>query len=127
MSDVRERAKAALEGVTQGPWDSVTDDDVVEAACVISLSEAERRDGFGYCVGGDLLNEDAMFIAAARTLVPELVAENEQLEAEIERLRDLIRRGLAVGDQFRTPYAAGARAELRKAAGMFRDAEVSGE
>lgn len=35
-------------------------------------------------------------------------------DAEIERLHDLIRRGLAYGDQFRTAYAAAARAELRE-------------
>jgi hypothetical protein len=40
------------------------------------------------------------------------------LAAEIERLHALIQRGLAYGDQFRTPYAAAARAELRQAAGM---------
>lgn len=43
---------------------------------------------------------------------------HRELAAEIERLHALIQRGLAYGDQFRTPYAASARAELRRAAGM---------
>jgi hypothetical protein len=43
---------------------------------------------------------------------------HRDLAAEIERLHALIQRGLAYGDKFRTPYAAGARAELRRAAGM---------
>lgn len=46
------------------------------------------------------------------------VMREEQLMGEIDRLHALIRRGLAYGDQFRTPYAAGARAELRASAGM---------
>ena len=50
-----------------------------------------------------------------------------RLLAEIERLHALIQRGLAYGDQFKTPYAAGARAELRRAAGMTpRPAEEVG-
>lgn len=40
------------------------------------------------------------------------------LIADVERLYSLIRRGLAYGDQFRTPVAAAARAELRRMAGM---------
>ncbi|UKH48420.1 hypothetical protein SEA_DUPLICITY_53 [Mycobacterium phage Duplicity] len=67
MSDVAERAKAALEGVTPGPW--------------------EVRDGFVYplairCQLGGLRPRDAEFITAARTLVPELVAEVERLREE---------------------------------------------
>ena len=67
MSDITERAKEALEGVTPG-W--------------------EVRDEFIYplsirCGVGGIWKRDAEFIAAARTLVPELVAE-------VERLRDQI-------------------------------------
>jgi hypothetical protein len=46
------------------------------------------------------------------------LVELANLIAEVDRLRELIRRGLAYGDSFRTPYAAGARVELRRAAGM---------
>lgn len=41
-----------------------------------------------------------------------------RLLAEIARLHSLIQAGLAYGDGFKTLYAAGARAELRRAAGM---------
>jgi len=44
-----------------------------------------------------------------------------ELVAEVERLHELIRRGLAYGDNFRTVYAAAARAELRRMAGMNHD------
>lgn len=45
-------------------------------------------------------------------------ALHRALVAEIARMHALIQRGLAYGDQFRTPLAAGARAELRAMAGM---------
>lgn len=41
-----------------------------------------------------------------------------ELLAEAEQLHELIRRGLPYGDNFRTAYAAAARAELRRMAGM---------
>lgn len=50
----------------------------------------------------------------AAEVVPELIAE-------VEQLHDLIRLGLARGDAFRTPAAAGARAELRRVAGAALD------
>lgn len=67
--DVVARAKAALEGVTEGPW--------------------EMRDSFVYPLSisarlGGIRPGDAEFIAAARSLVPELVAEVEQLREYIE-------------------------------------------
>lgn len=48
----------------------------------------------------------------------QMVAELERLRGEVAQVHILIRRGLAYGDQFRTPLAAGARAELRAMAGM---------
>jgi hypothetical protein len=68
MSDVVERAEAALEGITEGEWDV--------------------RDGFVYplsirCGLGGIWPRDARFIAAARTLVPELLAEVKSLRAQI--------------------------------------------
>lgn len=66
MSDIVERAKAALEGVTEGPWvfDPDRDDYLVSEST-------------GEVVGSQRFNTE--FIAAARTLVPELVAEVERL------------------------------------------------
>lgn len=46
---------------------------------------------------------------------------------EPDRLHALIQRGLAYGDAFRTPYAAGARAELRRIAGMHPRLDSVGE
>lgn len=43
---------------------------------------------------------------------------HRDLVAEIERMYILIQRGLPFGEQFKTPLAAGARAELREMAGM---------
>ncbi|WP_198344273.1 hypothetical protein [Mycobacterium dioxanotrophicus] len=75
MSDVVERAKAALEGVTPEPWDV--------------------RDGFIYplairCGLGAIRPQDADFIAAARTLVPELVAELERARRACRRLGEVV-------------------------------------
>lgn len=76
MSDVVERAKAALEGVSRAPWKmgNRTHPDVVHTP--------------NGCLWHPILGEinhraDGEFIAQARTLVPELVAE-------LERARDLI-------------------------------------
>lgn len=90
--DVVSRAKSALEGVTAGPWKWERS----------MLSGSERGydevlwpgpvDCMSYCYGGtstidgDNLDRDREFIAAARTLVPELVAEVECLRAERDEL-----------------------------------------
>lgn len=90
MSDIVARAKAALESVTDGPW-------VVNRegwACISSGSDSVFHGYFEGSCGdcGDEIHdaasvaisiEDAEFIAAARTLVPELVAEVEKLRAVI--------------------------------------------
>ncbi|AMU78485.1 hypothetical protein SEA_SKINNYPETE_55 [Mycobacterium phage SkinnyPete] len=97
MSDVAERAKALLEGVTDGPWLYIPGGS--EDALVVSESEREPN---AITVGGvsfhpglhvavDLRDGDAEFIAAARTLVPELVAEVERLrEARRDEGRYLV-------------------------------------
>ncbi|WP_185292747.1 hypothetical protein [Mycolicibacterium litorale] len=68
--DIVERAKAVLEGVTEGPWELI--------------GGGEYVTGVSICVApddGGVTGPDAEFIAAARTLVPELVAEVERLRA----------------------------------------------
>lgn len=77
--DLTARVRAALEGVTRGPWDA-----------------AEAFDASFVCAGDGRVSEtwivrldnrpgrvkdraDARFIAAARSLVPELLAEVERL------------------------------------------------
>lgn len=78
MSDVVERAKAALEGVTEGPWD------VVHGAWgnVWHFSDDAGSPPLIVRMGG-MTQPDAEFIAQSRTLVPELVAEVERLRAEL--------------------------------------------
>jgi hypothetical protein len=88
MSDVVERANAVTEGITDGPW-------VVNRegwACISSGSDSVFHGYFdGSCDDcGDEIHdaasvaisiEDAEFIAAARQLVPELVAEVKRLRS----------------------------------------------
>ena len=86
MSDVVQQAKAALEGVTEGPWDVVSGawgnvwhfPDEGTPTVVVRL--------------GGMSEPDAEFIAAARSLVPDLVAEVEKLRGAIETIRFLAKR-----------------------------------
>jgi len=82
--DVVTRAKAALEGISDGPWDLDLDPDdyfdkydvpVYDAATnsLSSCPDCGVRGGFG--------ERDAHFVAAARSLVPELIAEVERLHS----------------------------------------------
>ncbi|QZE10354.1 hypothetical protein SEA_SCOOBYDOOBYDOO_3 [Mycobacterium phage ScoobyDoobyDoo] len=68
MSDVVERAKAALEGTTEGPW---TWTHGMDARAMVLGPDNLRVKLEGY--------RDAEFIASARSLVPELIAEVERL------------------------------------------------
>lgn len=72
MSDPVARAKALLEGVTEGPWVQVGFGNVqrVPAGDFPPVAKAWRT-------------ANGEFIAAARTLVPELVAEVERLRAAL--------------------------------------------
>ena len=84
--EVTERAKAALEGTTPGPWEVNTEG----WALISSDSDSVIHAYFEYavCECGDEVDgsphvavsiEDAEFIAAARMLVSDLVAEIERL------------------------------------------------
>ncbi|GJJ22314.1 hypothetical protein [Mycolicibacterium mageritense] len=112
MSDiVVERAKAALQGVTPGPWDtqvhampgSTVDEWFVREVTHTPNPNFHRLNVFKVRGASHASREccwpptdaDAEFIAAARTLVPELIAEVERLReandtlcAEVEQLRD---------------------------------------
>jgi hypothetical protein len=97
--DVVERARAALRGITPGPWEHRTaPEGEEEAYCagtlvgdgeplhVVIAESLEPR--FAYvvpCITGDGPTSDvnAEFIVAARGLVPELVAEVERLRARL--------------------------------------------
>lgn len=85
MSELVDRAKAYLEGVTGGPWETrpgATGDPTTTSASVHSghRSILVSSDGYHY---GYADKADARFIAAARQLVPELIAEVERLEERI--------------------------------------------
>lgn len=77
--DVVGRAKAALEGVTDGPWQVERWEDFSGHVVSYSLPDIAQWSGYRNTVdcGGD--KALAEFIAAARSLVPELVAEVEKL------------------------------------------------
>lgn len=116
MSDVVERAKAALEGVTDGPWKHCTApheyDDALPVATVDKakwLADTLIGDGeplhvlitdspdpkFAYTVpaltgDGPTSERNAQFIAQARTLVPELVAEVERVKSAAKTLGEII-------------------------------------
>lgn len=97
MSDVVARAKSALEGVTSGPW--VWDD--TDEELVSQTTQAVLPSGGTYpavVLAGVWHNDDtagvwaedadAAFIAAARHLVPELVAEVKRLREVLDELVD---------------------------------------
>ncbi|AFL47992.1 hypothetical protein AVANI_88 [Mycobacterium phage Avani] len=86
MSDVVARAKAALEGVTDGPW--VAEFSGEQGNCVIPHDAQSTREAV--CVTRLYHQQaDAEFIASARSLVPELIAEVERLRAQETRIREL--------------------------------------
>jgi len=73
---VVERAKSALEGVTEGPW--IAEYSSEQGNCIIPHDAESTREAVATT---HLYHQraDAEFIAQARTLVPELVAEIEEL------------------------------------------------
>ncbi|MFV8173772.1 hypothetical protein [Mycolicibacterium peregrinum] len=83
MTDIVERAKTALDGTTDGPWD------VVPGAWgnVWHVSDDPGSPPLIVRMGG-MKQPDAEFIAEARTLVPELVAEVESLRDDLRFYRE---------------------------------------
>lgn len=89
MSDVVERAKAALEGVSDGPW-RWEPSKYIRTGYVITAANrtAVHATEWGELAANEKFNhQDASFAAAARTLVPELVAEVERLEGRVAALK----------------------------------------
>ncbi|WP_078278564.1 hypothetical protein [Mycobacteroides franklinii] len=87
MSELLDRARASLEGVTEGPWLAILSDYDEESSVV---SETERTEhGWGYSVAVDLLRSNAAFIAASRQLVPELIEAVEFLEPAVDHWKSL--------------------------------------
>lgn len=88
--DLIARAKAALEGVTEGPWrasllDGIDYED--GSSCIRGgVYPDERGSTPVFLTSGGIDRRDARFIAASRTLVPELVAEVERLRGALDGL-----------------------------------------
>lgn len=78
--DVVDRAKAVLENVTAAPWRTEPGDEVGDAAVFVDVGPS-----LFWCpdcgTNAEAGGREAAFIVAARTLVPELVAEIERLRA----------------------------------------------
>lgn len=81
VDDLITRAEAALEGVTEGPWM------VMPGAHgnVWQFPDEGQSRLIVHC--GLMTPPNAEFIAAARSLVPELVAELKTTRAQLETLR----------------------------------------
>lgn len=106
--DLLERSNAMLDGVTEGPWDVVWEHPEGEYVCgppyayaiygpadhatldAVGVSD-EYKAQYGHQITEivGLSDADAEFIAGARTLVPELVAEVKRLRAMEGRVRML--------------------------------------
>lgn len=76
------RWAALADAATPGPWEY--DPAVSEPESLRSIKAPEAD---GWCVAVDLNDEDGTFIAAARTAVPALCADNARLRAEVASLR----------------------------------------
>lgn len=117
MSDLVTQAREALEGVTPAPWAPGTTGiesgdrwHVLDFDSMMPVAHIAARDGSNE----DRREPDARFIAAARTLVPELAdaLQNAQItleqdliymrriEAENERLRGAVEAVLRLADEY---------------------------
>ncbi len=119
--DVVARAKAALEGITPGPWETIyhfhdtsypsdtyhvltalTGDTVAEVDDQRRIYD-EPHGEFGH---------DAEFIAAARSLIPGLVAEVDKVAAECDQWKTLWRANTGIaGEAMRERDEANAEVE----------------
>ena len=96
LAEIREREQAA----TRGPWNVTEDRELLTRW--VSSEDGALDIGFGYV--GNRTQDDAAFVAAARTDVPALLAEIDRLTALLEFEREDIatwrdkakRRGAAI-------------------------------
>lgn len=100
MSELTTRARAVLDGVMEGPWEvGENDDEVLSVGAGTFLSDPDDYKSTDLIYSVDLtgieldsadyaqLQRDAAFVSAARTMLPELIEENERLEREVAALK----------------------------------------
>ncbi|MFH8380672.1 hypothetical protein ACH4E7_06980 [Kitasatospora sp. NPDC018058] len=83
--------QARADAATDGPWtvdDSEIEADIIAASGWIARTDSEFSED----------RANAEFIAAARTDVEQLLARVRELEAETERLRDVLKRTRALAE-----------------------------
>ena len=82
-----ERLNGLLAKTTPGPWDAIDDDGPWRVRC---MHYADEEPGICSDHGKTwpLIEEDAQFIAAARSAVPALVAEVEGLRGKLASIRE---------------------------------------
>jgi hypothetical protein len=104
--DLIARARAALDGVTPGEWSLIADPLEDGFECLrVSAGDACVIAGCGCCGSpfGDNM-ADASFIAAARSLVPDMADEITRLRAEVERLRGALQRIVSTSQAMSADY-----------------------
>lgn len=77
-----DRARKALKGITPGPWEAN-----VDGAGDYFITRPDGQAIVDINGGDDASEPDAKFVAAARSLVPDLLVENERLRAEVRAAR----------------------------------------
>lgn len=83
----REAVERILDGVTEGPWESESGHEQQNGQLYWQVTDgrdAIMQNQFCWCQGDQAAN--ARFIAAARELVPVLLAERDAALAEVARL-----------------------------------------
>lgn len=89
-SDILKRAAEAVEGVTPGPWFTHDGDELLICAPDGDDDPWHVANAVGLCGGPDGIIDaspaNARFIAASRTLIPDMAAAIAERDAEIERL-----------------------------------------
>jgi len=92
--DLITRAETLLEGVTPGPWEWHSKYRRMDGESYAEVLYPGNVKCMSHCYGGsstidgDNLDKDAEFIAAARTLVPELLAEVKRLREQLDGLHE---------------------------------------
>lgn len=114
MTDL-EAAKALMDGVTEGPWRVCIDDDgnplsgrpSVQAPencdCAIVHWDGFVQEYWRSARGDKEIHANARFIAAARDLVPALIAEVEALRAQLTRALQSADASFATSEPHSTP------------------------